>query len=147
VGDNGLEALEQLDIAVEKIEPAMLSATDLSRFTSIVVGPRAYETNEVLVRNNPRLLDYANRGGTLVVQYGAQNMNAFPGVLPYPLQWAPRAARVTMEEAPVTVLQPAHPLLTTPNRIGARRLGRGGCRSVRRTCRARSTSAIRRCCA
>jgi siroheme synthase len=76
VGDNGLEALEQLDIAVEKIEPAMLSATDLSRFTTIVVGPRAYEANEVLVRQNPRLLDYANRGGTLVVQYGAQNMNA-----------------------------------------------------------------------
>ena len=119
VGDAGLKALEQLDIAVEKLEPAMLGSTDLSRFTSIVVGPRAYETSETLVRNNARLLDYANRGGTLVVQYGAQNMNAFPGVTPYPLQWAPRAARVTMENAPVTVLQPAHPLLTTPNRIGA----------------------------
>lgn len=118
VGDNGFEALEQLDIAVEKIEPAMLSATDLSRFTTIVVGPRAYESSEVLVRQNPRLLDYANRGGTLVVQYGAQNMNALASVLPYPLQWAPRAARVTMEDAPVTVLRPTHPLLTTPNRIG-----------------------------
>jgi LmbE family N-acetylglucosaminyl deacetylase len=119
VGDTGLEALEQLDIAVEKIEPAMLSATDLSRFTTIVVGPRAYESSEVLVRQNARLLDYANRGGTLVVQYGAQNMNALASVLPYPLQWAPRAARVTMEDAPVTVLRPTHPLLTTPNRIGA----------------------------
>jgi LmbE family N-acetylglucosaminyl deacetylase len=119
VGDTGLEALEQLDIAVEKIEPAMLGSTDLSRFTTIVVGPRAYESSDVLVRQNPRLLDYANRGGTLVVQYGAQNMNALSSVLPYPLQWAPRAARVTMEDAPVTVLRPTHPLLTTPNRIGA----------------------------
>jgi LmbE family N-acetylglucosaminyl deacetylase len=119
VGDNGLEALEQLDVAVEKLEPALLGSTDLSRFTSIVVGPRAYESSELLVRQNPRLLDYANRGGTLVVQYGAQNMNALSRVLPYPLQWAPRAARVTVEDAPVTVLQPAHPLLTTPNRIGA----------------------------
>jgi len=119
VGDAGIKALEQLDIAVEKLEPAMLGSTDLSRFTSIVVGPRAYETSETLVRNNARLLDYANRGGTLVVQYGAQNMNAFPGVTPYPLQWAPRAARVTLEEAPVTVLQPTNPLLTTPNRISA----------------------------
>ncbi|NBQ88597.1 MAG: PIG-L family deacetylase [Betaproteobacteria bacterium] len=119
VGDAGIKALEQLDITVEKLEPAMLGSTDLSRFTSIVVGPRAYETSETLVRNNGRLLDYANRGGTLVVQYGAQNMNAFPGVTPYPLQWAPRAARVTLEEAPVTVLQPASPLLTSPNRIGA----------------------------
>jgi hypothetical protein len=118
VGDKGAEALEQLDIAVERIEPAMLSATDLSRFTSIVVGPRAYESSDALVRQNGRLLDYARQGGTLVVQYGAQNMNAFSGITPYPLQWAPRAARVTMEEAPVTVLQPVHPLLTTPNRIG-----------------------------
>ena len=119
VGDAGIKALEQLGIAVEKLEPAMLGSTDLSRFTSIVVGPRAYETSDVLVKNNARLLEYANRGGTLVVQYGAQNMNAFPGVTPYPLQWAPRAARVTMEQAPVTVLQPANPLLTSPNRIGA----------------------------
>ncbi|WP_158514701.1 PIG-L family deacetylase [Gemmatimonas phototrophica] len=119
VGDKGIEALEQLDIAVEKIEPSMVSATNLSRFTSIVVGPRAYEASEALVRNNPRLLEYARQGGTLVVQYGAQNMNALPGITPYPLQWAPRAARVTMETAPVTVLQPTHPLLTFPNRIGA----------------------------
>lgn len=118
VGDKGIEALEQLDIAVEKIEPALLSSMNLSRFTSIVVGPRAYEANEVLVRNNARLLDYAKQGGTLVVQYGAQNMNQFAGVLPYPMQWAPRAERVTMEAAPVTTLLPTHPLLTAPNRIG-----------------------------
>ncbi|MBL0938613.1 MAG: PIG-L family deacetylase [Gemmatimonadaceae bacterium] len=119
VGDAGLEALEQLDIAVEAIEPAALASTNLSRFTSIVVGPRAYEAHAALVKQNARLLDYAKQGGTLVVQYGAQNMNALPGLTPYPLQWAPRAARVTMEQAPVTVLQPTHPLLTTPNRIGA----------------------------
>lgn len=120
VGDTGLEALEQLDIAVEKIEPSTLGSTDLSRFTSIVVGPRAYEASEVLVRHNARLLDYANKGGTLVVQYGAQNMNAFPGLTPYPLQWTPRAARVTMEQAPVKVLQPAHPLLNAPNKLSDR---------------------------
>ncbi|MCO4101454.1 MAG: PIG-L family deacetylase [Gemmatimonas sp.] len=118
VGDKGMEALEQLDIAVEKIEPSLLTSTNLSRYTSIIVGPRAYEANESLVRNNARLLDFAKQGGTLVVQYGAQNMNQFPGVVPYPLQWAPRAERVTMEGAPVTILQPANPLLTTPNRIG-----------------------------
>lgn len=117
VADAGIEALRQLDIPVEKLEPSMLGSTDLSRFTSVVVGPRAYEANEELVRQNPRLLAYANRGGTLVVQYGAQDMSRFP-VTPYPLQWLRPAARVTLEQAPVTVLQPAHPLLTSPNRIG-----------------------------
>jgi len=116
-GDLGLDALRQLDVAVEKIEPAMLASTDLSRFTSIVVGPRAYEASQELVRQNPRLLDYARRGGTLVVQYGAQDMSRFP-VTPYPMQWTRPAARVTMEQAPVKVLQPLSPLMTFPNRIG-----------------------------
>jgi LmbE family N-acetylglucosaminyl deacetylase len=116
LGDKGMEALTQLDIAVEKIEPSQLAGTDLSRFTSIVVGPRAYESSDVLVKQNARLLDYANKGGTLVVQYGAQDMSKFP-VTPYPLQWTRPAARVTMEQAPVRVLQPQHPLLTSPNRI------------------------------
>lgn len=117
-GDLGLDALRQLDVAVEPVDPSSLNSTDLSRFTSIVVGPRAYESNEMLVRQNPRLLDYARRGGTLVVQYGAQDMNRFP-VTPYPMQWTRPAARVTMENAPVTVLQPTSPLLNLPNRIGA----------------------------
>lgn len=116
VADGGIDALRQLDITVEKLEPAMLSSTDLSRFSTIVVGPRAYEASEELVKQNPRLLEYANRGGTLVVQYGAQDMSRFP-VTPYPLQWTRPAARVTMEQAPVTALQPTHPLLTSPNRI------------------------------
>lgn len=118
VGDRGLDALEQLDVTVEKIEPAMLGSMDLSRFTSIVVGPRAYEANEELVKRNPRLLDYANRGGTLVVQYGAQDMNRFAKLLPYPMTWTRPAARVTMENAPVNVLRATSPLLTTPNKIG-----------------------------
>ncbi len=117
--DLGMEALRQLDVNVEKIEPAALASTDLSRFTSIVVGPRAYESSDELVRQNPRLLDYANKGGTLVVQYGAQDMSKFPTVTPYPLGWTRPAARVTMEQAPVKVLQPTSPLLTGPNKIGA----------------------------
>jgi LmbE family N-acetylglucosaminyl deacetylase len=117
VGDKGLEALRQLDVSVEKIEPAAISGTNLSRFTAIVVGPRAYEASDVLVRQNPRLLDYAKAGGTLVVQYGAQDMNRF-AVTPYPMQWTRPAARVTMEQAPVKVLQSASPLLSLPNKIG-----------------------------
>ncbi len=117
VGDRGLDALEQLDVAVEKIEPSMLTSTDLSRFTAIMVGPRAYESSEELVKRNPRLLDYANRGGTLVVQYGAQDMSRF-NVMPYPMQWTRPAARVTMENAPVMILRPTSPLLSAPNRLG-----------------------------
>ena len=118
VGDRGIDALQQLDVDVEKIDPAAVTSTDLSRFTAIVVGPRAYETSDALVKANPRLLDYANRGGTLVVQYGAQDMSKYP-VTPYPLAWARPAARVTMENAPVRIIKPDAPLLSRPNKIGA----------------------------
>ena len=118
VGDRGLDALQQLDVRVERIDPAAIVGTDLSRFTAIVVGPRAYETSDALVKANPRLLDYATRGGTLVVQYGAQDMSKYQ-VTPYPLAWTRPAARVSVENAPVRVIKPDAPLLSLPNRIGA----------------------------
>jgi len=120
VADPGLEVLQQLAVRAEPLEASRLGDADLSRYTTIVLGPRAYETHPSLIQYTARLLDFVRRGGTLVVQYGAQNMNTFPGVTPYPLQWAARAARVTQEDAPIRVLDPTHPLLTTPNRITAR---------------------------
>lgn len=118
VGDKGMDALRQLDVEVEEIPPAMLGSMDLSRFTSIIVGPRAYEAHEPLRRNNARLLNYARGGGNLVVQYGQYEMMS-PGVMPYPIELTRPAARVTMENAPVKVLRPTAPLLTSPNRITA----------------------------
>lgn len=118
VGDLGFEALRQLDVNVERIEPAMLATTNLSRFTSIVVGPRAYASNEFLVAANARLLDYTKKGGTMVVQYGQTEMMR-PGIMPYPIQLARTAERVTLETAPVTVLSPTARLLNTPNKIKA----------------------------
>ncbi|MBU6367566.1 MAG: PIG-L family deacetylase, partial [Gemmatimonadetes bacterium] len=117
--DGGLEALRQLDIPVEPLDPEALGAADLSRYTTIVLGPRAFEAHPALAAAAPRLLAWAARGGSLVLQYGAQDMGRFAAALPFPLQWSRPAARVTREEAPVTVLAPAHPLLTAPNRIGA----------------------------
>ena len=117
VGDHGIEALEQLDVRVERLTAAQMLGTDLSRFSSIVVGPRAYEADPLLAPNNGRLLDYARRGGTLVVQYGQYEMTR-PGIMPYPIELGRPAARVTLEKATVSVLQPTASLLTTPNRIG-----------------------------
>lgn len=117
VGDNGMQALNELDVPVERIDPATLASAQLSRFTAIVVGPRAYASNEALVRNNAKLLDYAKKGGTLIVQYGQTEMMK-PGIMPYPIQLARTAERVTVEEAPVTILTPNSGLLNTPNKIG-----------------------------
>ncbi|MGH7626116.1 MAG: hypothetical protein ACREOJ_12465, partial [Gemmatimonadaceae bacterium] len=116
-GDNVAPMLPQLGIPLTVLDPAKLAGTDLSRFTTIVVGPRAYEANPTLGAMNARLFDWVKRGGTMVVQYG-QNEMTKPGMMPWPITLTRPAARVTEEAAPVRVLRTNSPLLTWPNRIG-----------------------------
>jgi LmbE family N-acetylglucosaminyl deacetylase len=115
VGDNVAPFLRQLGIPVTIVSPEELPTIDLGRFSTVVVGTRAYEAHRELVAYNTRLLDFAKKGGTLVVQYG-QDI-ATLGVMPYPVT-TPRTSRVTVEEAPVTVLDPRSRVLNSPNKIG-----------------------------
>ncbi len=116
VGDNVADALRDLGLSVQLVDPAALPTSDLSRFSTIVVGPRAYQANQTLIDNNSYLMNYVRRGGNLVVQYGQTEMQQ-PGVMPYPIVLARPAARVTDENAPVTIIEPRNSLLDTPNRI------------------------------
>jgi len=118
-GDEIPTALEQLGIHVELIPPETLAQTDLSRFSTIVLGIRAYDTQKEVVANNKRLLDYVSNGGTLVVQYnsgvGDFNSGKFT---PYPAQAS--RARVSVEEAPVQILAPDDGIFHYPNEITAK---------------------------
>jgi LmbE family N-acetylglucosaminyl deacetylase len=116
VGDNVAPMLAQLGLSVTPLAPEQLGTANLSRFGAIVVGPRAFAASDVLVREAKRLQDYARSGGTLVMQYGQNEMQR-PGILPYAVTLSRPAQRVTDENAAVTVLDPRSPLLTTPNRI------------------------------
>ena len=116
VGDNVAPMLEQLGVPVTLLRPADIPATNLSRFSTIVVGPRAYEANDALVNNNNHLLTYVRNGGSLVVQYGQYEM-MLPGVMPYPITIRRPHDRVTEENAPVSILDPRSQLLVFPNRI------------------------------
>jgi hypothetical protein len=118
VGDNVAPTLQQLGLDVTVVDPATIARVDLSRFSTVVVGPRAYESSPELVANNAKLLDYVERGGTLVVQYGQYEMTR-AGMMPYSIDLARPADRVTDENAPVKLLDPSAPALATPNRIGA----------------------------
>ncbi len=118
VGDNSAPALQQLGVPVTIIDPANLASADLSPYTAVVIGTRAYEAHPELVANNAKLLDWVQRGGTMVVQYGQYEMLQ-PGIMPYPITLARPAARVTEENAAVTVLLPNNPLLKYPNAITA----------------------------
>ena len=114
VGDEVPPALEQLGLNIEMLGADDLAWGDLSRFSTIITGVRAYERRGDLRANNSRLLSYVQKGGTLVVQYNKFEFNqAQYG--PYPAKVS--SERVTDEFAPVRSLDRDSPLLLTPNRI------------------------------
>jgi LmbE family N-acetylglucosaminyl deacetylase len=117
VGDQVPPALEQLGARVVPLVEAALASGNLSRFDAIVTGVRAYERRRDLRAYNHRLIEYAEAGGTVVVQYNKYEFNQ--------AQYGPFPAkvsndRVTDEHSPVTVLVPDHPVFNAPNRIDAR---------------------------
>ncbi|MDP9204409.1 MAG: PIG-L family deacetylase [Gemmatimonadota bacterium] len=116
VGDNVAPVLQQLGVPLTIVDADNVPQTDLSRFTAIVVGPRAYQASATLQDNNDYLLAYVRNGGRLVVQYGQAEMQR-SGVMPYPMTLQQRAERVTDENAPVTFTDPQSPLLNSPNKI------------------------------
>lgn len=115
VGDQVPPAIEQLGAKVTLLDADTLAWGNLSAFDAIVTGVRAYERRPDLAAYNGRLLQYAERGGTLIVQYNKFEFNqAQYGPLPAKVS----SARVTDELAPVTVLDATHPVFTWPNTIG-----------------------------
>jgi LmbE family N-acetylglucosaminyl deacetylase len=116
VGDNVAPVLQQLGVPLTIVNADDLPQTDLSRFTAVVVGPRAYQASQTLEGNNEYLLAYVRNGGRLVVQYGQGEMQQ-PGIMPYPITLKQPAERVTEENAPVTFTDPQSPLLNAPNKI------------------------------
>ena len=120
------EALRDVGLSVTVLDAATLDRGDLGRFGAIVVGPRAYETDSALVEANARLLDYARRGGLVLVQYQQQRFFE-GGFAPFPLTVGGPATspglppvshdRVTDERAPVRILAPGDPAMRTPNAL------------------------------
>ncbi len=110
------EFLAEIGMPIEVLSAEALADGDLNAYDAIIVGSRAYETDANLVRYNERLLDFAHQGGLLVVQY-QQYQFVRGGFAPYPLSIARPHDRVTDETARVEILDPGHPVFTTPNAI------------------------------
>ena len=114
-GDQVPPAIEQLGARVAFIDRDELAWGDLSKYDVIVTGVRAYERRDDLRAYNQRLLDYAARGGTVIVQYNKFEFNQ-EQYGPFPARVS--GNRVADEEAPVKVLVPGHPVFNVPNKIG-----------------------------
>ena len=115
-GDQVPQAIEQLGAKVTFVDQDDLAWGDLSKYDVIVTGVRAYERRMDLRAYNRRLLDYAERGGTVIVQYNKFEFNSGQ-YGPYPAVVS--GNRVSDESVPVKLLVPNHPVFNYPNKIGA----------------------------
>ncbi len=118
VGDAVPDAIEQLGANVTLLGAEQLEADNLADYDAIVVGTRAYAVRQDLLRFNNRLMEYARQGGHLIVlyqtpEYEPETMAPFTASLPR------SAEEVSEEDAVVTILEPAHPVFNTPNKITA----------------------------
>ncbi len=116
-GDTGPEALRQMGYSVTLLSDDELETGDLSRYSAIVAGIRAYNTRPRLKQAAKRLEAYAEGGGTVVVQYNTTGDLVTDELGPFPFKLS--RDRVTVEEAPVTFLEPGHSLLNFPNRLSS----------------------------
>jgi LmbE family N-acetylglucosaminyl deacetylase len=115
---NALNALgvESKELTLDEVKTA-----DLSKFTSIIVDNRVYESQPELIAANQKLLDYANTGGTLIVFYhksdewNPNEQRKRPQLAPYRLILGNE--RITDENGPITFLEADHPLLNVPNKL------------------------------
>ena len=121
-GDEVPQALRQWGAEVTLLSADDLARAELASYDAILTGVRAYNTRSDLRANQDRLLQYVSQGGTLVVQYNVATggpfgraSNELDRIGPYPITVG--RDRVTVEEAPLTPLDPDSPLLTAPNRI------------------------------
>lgn len=112
-GDAVSESLQQIGYVVEEINPSEITDKNLLKFDAIVLGIRAYNVVKELKFKQKFLLEYVEKGGTMIVQY---NTNRRVDVAaPYLLKLS--RDRVTDEFSDVRVLETDNPLLTFPNKI------------------------------
>jgi len=129
-GDAVADGIRQLGVPLTLLTAEDLAFGDLSRFSTIVTGIRAYENRRDLRSMHHRLMEWVEAGGHLVVQYNRFAFNQVsprrargrsPGEAESPFAPYPAAVtrrRITDETASFTILAPDHALLTTPNQLG-----------------------------
>jgi LmbE family N-acetylglucosaminyl deacetylase len=116
-GDLVPDALREVGYDVHQLTENEVINGDLSVYDAIVTGVRAYNVNERLAYEQPRLLEYVKNGGNLVVQYNNNNGLVTKQIGPYPFTVVNQ--RVTEEDAKVTFTDPQNPVLNYPNKITA----------------------------
>jgi hypothetical protein len=118
-GDDVATCLTQAGYDVTILNNEMVEKDNLSIYSAILTGVRAFNTNDRLALQQKKLLDYVSSGGNLIVQYNTNSrVGPIKGSLgPYPFNIGRN--RVTDETAEVRFTNPNHSALNFPNKITA----------------------------
>ncbi len=116
-GDDVATCLQQIGYDVTLLTNDLLDKEDLSVYSSIITGIRAYNVDKRLPLHYQKLMEYVKNGGNLIVQYNTNNRIApLKGDIgPYPFVIS--RDRVTDETAKVKFTNPKHVVLNYPNII------------------------------
>ena len=115
-GDEIPICLEQIGYEVDILSDAEVNLENLRQYDAVIAGIRAYNTRKRMPYHRDELMKYIEQGGNYIVQYNtSRGAITKQEIGPYPLTLS--RDRVTVEEAPITFLQPDHPALNFPNKI------------------------------
>ena len=114
-GDDVPESLRQIGYSVKMLSEPEITAKNLTQFSAVVLGIRAYNTQDRISNWLPELFAYVKNGGLAIAQYNTLADLKTNQLGPYPLEIS--RDRVTDENAQVRVLAPNHPLMNVPNKI------------------------------
>jgi LmbE family N-acetylglucosaminyl deacetylase len=117
-GDDVPASLENLGVHVTFLAASDVASADLSKYSVILLGVRAYAARDELKAYNSRLLDYVKNGGVMIVQYNTPEFDHNFG--PYPYEMGSNPEEVTDEESKIDILDPKNPVFLWPNQITAR---------------------------
>ena len=116
-GDVVPTSLRQIGYTVVELEEDEITPEKLANFDAVILGIRAYNTNDRSKFYQQYLHNYVEKGGTLIVQYNTNRGLKVNEVAPYPIELS--RDRVTDENSEVTIINPTHELLNYPNKITA----------------------------
>ena len=114
-GDQIPESLRAIGYTVDVLNTASLNAEQLAGYDAVVMGIRFFNVEENARQLQASLLEYCHDGGTLIYQYSKSYNLQTQDIGPYPMDLS--RDRVTVEEAPMEILQPDHPIFQQPNKI------------------------------
>ncbi|GAB2634287.1 PIG-L family deacetylase [Belliella aquatica] len=115
-GDDVPDILKNLGYQVSYLENGDIRKDNFKEFKTIVIGIRAFNTNQALASNVDQLMEYVKEGGNVIVQYNTSSPLLTREMGPYPFSLS--RDRVTVEGSPVEA-DFAHSILSYPNQIDA----------------------------